>query len=265
MARKPAPIPAPLDVRLMNFSATLLFVACAVLAVGALGAWALRHPALSLARITVEGDLAHSSPATLRANVAPRLAGNFVTVDLAQVRTAFEDIPWVRQAEVRRVFPNVLRVRLHEHQAVALWGADGDTTLVNSHGEVFEANPGDVEHDGLPRLAGPLDQSAQLLSTWRELAPLFEQVDLRVEQLTLTTRGSWQAVLDSGARVEFGRGTPQEVLARAQRFVNTLTEAAGRYGRRPEALVAADLRHADGYAIRLRGVSTVGADAQQKK
>ena len=48
-------------------------------------------------------------------------------------------------------------------------------------------------------------------------------------------------------------------------FALTITQAAGRYGRRPEALVAADLRHADGYAIRLRGVSTVGAEAQKKR
>jgi cell division protein FtsQ len=54
------------------------------------------------------------------------------------------------------------------------------------------------------------------------------------------------------------------VVQRTEQFVQTLTQAAARYGRRPEALVSADLRHADGYAIRLRGVSTVSADAQKK-
>ena len=72
------------------------------------------------------------------------------------------------------------------------------------------------------------------------------------------------AKLDTGAPVELGRGTTEEITARAQRFVSTLTQATSRYGRRPEALVAADLRHADGYAIRLRGVSTLGNDGQKK-
>jgi len=58
--------------------------------------------------------------------------------------------------------------------------------------------------------------------------------------------------------------SPEEIAARAQRFVQTLTQATSRYGRRPEALVSADLRHADGYAIRLRGVSTLGNDVQKK-
>ena len=47
--------------------------------------------------------------------------------------------------------------------------------------------------------------------------------------------------------------------------MQTLTQVASRYGRRPEALVSADLRHADGYAVRLRGVGTTGADAAKKK
>lgn len=262
--RPAAAMPVPLDVRLMNVTAALLFAACGALVVAGVAWWALRHPAFALGRITVVGDVAHNSAATVRANVAPRIAGNFFTVDLRAARQAFLQVPWVREATVRREFPNRLRVILQEHRPVAFWGADGDTTLVNSFGEVFEANPGDIEADDLPRLSGPQDQSAQVLAMYRAIEPLFEALDLSVEALALTARGSWQARLDTGATIEMGRGTQDEVLARARRLADTLTQSASRYGRRPEALVAADLRHADGYAIRLRGVSTVSADAQKK-
>jgi cell division protein FtsQ len=36
-----------------------------------------------------------------------------------------------------------------------------------------------------------------------------------------------------------------------------------RYGRTPTALVAADLRHKDGYALRLRGVTTLETDSKK--
>ena len=78
-------------------------------------------------------------------------------------------MPWVRQAMVRREFPNRLRVQLQEHRAVALWGSEAESRLVNNFGEVFEANVGDVEQDGLPRLAGPDGQSAQVLAMYRAL------------------------------------------------------------------------------------------------
>jgi cell division protein FtsQ len=254
----------PFDVKLMNLTATVLLCAClALLLVG--GAWwALRHPVFAIAGIAVHGDVAHSNAVTLRANVAPRLAGNFFTVNLARAREAFEAVPWVRQAVVRREFPNRLRVQLQEHRAVASWGADGETRLVNSFGEVFEANAGDVEPDELPRLSGPQEQSAQVLAMYVALKPLFEPLDLGVDRLSLTARGSWQLELDTGAVIELGRGTTGEVTARAQRFVQTLTQVTSRYGRRPEALLSADLRHGDGFAVKLRGVGTTGADAAKR-
>ena len=255
MRAKARPQP-PVDVRVMNGIAMVLFTVFAVLVLAASCWWAVRHPLFGIGGITVQGDVSHNSAATLRANVAPQLTGNFFTVDLATTRRAFETVPWVRQALVRREFPNRLRVVLQEHQAVAIWGEDGASRMVNSFGELFEANAGEVESDALPRLAGPDGQAAQVLAMYRAVAPLFEPLELTAEQLQLTGRGSWQLELDTGATVELGRGEVADVLPRVERFVQALTQVASRYGRKPEALVSADLRYGDGFAIRLRGVGT---------
>jgi cell division protein FtsQ len=253
----------PLDVRLMNATATVLFVACGLLLAAALGWWALRHPAFAIRAIVVQGDLAHNSAATLRANVAPRLRGNFFTVDLQKAREAFEAVPWVRKAVVKRQFPNRLRVQIEEHRPAALWGAESESRLVNDHGEVFEANAGDAEQEDMPRLHGPEGTGAQVLAMYHALKPLMERLELEVDALALSGRGGWTLHLDSAAVVELGRGTPQEVVARSERFAHTLTQVTSKYGRRPEALVTADLRHVDGYAVRLRGVATTASAAQR--
>ena len=255
----------PVDVKLMNITASVLFTGCAVVLVAALLWWLVRNPAFSIGGITVQGDVAHTNVVTLRANLAPRLAGNFFTVSLPATRDAFESVPWIRNAVVRREFPNRLRVTLREHQPVAFWGAEGDVKLVNSFGEVFEANSGDVEQDELPRLKGPDGLSAQVLQMYLAVKPLFEPLDLGVEQLALTTHGSWSAGLDSGAVIELGRGSQQEVVERTRRFVQTLTQVASRYNRRADAVVSADLRHGDGYALRLRGVTTGTETAPARK
>jgi cell division protein FtsQ len=259
-----AAVSAPFDVKLMNIAASVLFTMFIAVLLAAGGWWALRHPLFAIVGISVQGDTAHNSALTLRANVAPRLAGNFFTLDLGAARQAFESVAWVRKAVVRRDFPNRLRVQLEEHKAVALWGADRDSRLLNNFGEVFEANAGEVDQDELPRLAGPDSQSAQVLAMFRAVKPMFEPLDLAVDQLSLSARGSWQVELDGGAVIELGSGSPEEVTARTQRFVQTLTQVASRYGRRPEALVSADLRHTNGYAVHLRGVGTTGADVSRK-
>ena len=247
----------PFDVRLMNLTASALFAIFAALALVALAVWAANHPVFTLAAISVRGDVAHSNAVTLRANVLPKLGGSFLTLDLARTRQAFESVPWVRHAVVRREFPNRLRVVLQEHQAVAYWGSESDSRLLNSFGEVFEANTGEVEHEALPRLGGPPGQEPQVLAMYRLLQPLFEPLDLSLEQLELTGRGSWVARLDTGAEIELGRGSPAEVTARTNQFLKTVTQVTSRYQRRLDAVESADLRHADGYAVRIRGVSTL--------
>lgn len=259
-----ASLPQPFDVKLMNIAASVLFMVCGVMVLAAGFLWALRNPVFAIGGITVGGDVAHNNAVTLRANVAPHLRGTFFTTDLAETRSAFEAVPWVRRAVVQREFPNRLRVVLQEHQPVALWGGEGDSTLVNSFGEVFEANVGDVEQDDLPRLQGPQGQSQQVLAMYQAVAPLLEAIDLTVSSLVLTGRGSWQATLDSGAVIELGRGAPAEVVPRVQRFAQTLTQVTSKYGRRADALESADLRHGDGYALRLRGVTTLVTDGAKK-
>ena len=258
------PVPVPAEIKLMNTLAKALFVLFGVMLAGAVASWVLSFKAFSIQGITVTGEVTHNNAVTLRANVAPRLSGTFFTLDLGQARHVFEAVPWVRQAVVRREFPNRLRVQLQEHKAVAFWGAEGESRLLNTFGEVFEANVGEVEQDGLPRLNGPDLQSAQVLAMYRSLQEIFENMDLSLELLELSGRGGWRVRLDTGAAIELGGGSAEEVQARTQRFLKTLTQVSSRYGRNPEALETADLRHENGYALRLRGVTTSVLEVQKK-
>jgi cell division protein FtsQ len=259
------PEPMPMDVRLMHATANLLLVVVSLLCVGALLGWGARLPAFAIKGVSVTGDVKHYNAITLRANVMPRLQGTFFTLDINAARKVFETMPWVRQAIVRRDFPNRLMVQLQEHRAVAFWGEDSDSRMVNSFGEVFEANAGELDQDNLPRLIGPEGQSLQVLVMQQTLQPLFAPMDLTIDQLELTPRGGWRAQLDSGTEIEFGSGSTSELVARAQRFLKTVTEVTARYQRRPEQLASVDLRHTDGYAIRLDGVSTLDGIDRKKQ
>ena len=257
----------PPDIRLLNLSASALLVIGALVLATVLLLWATRLPVFAVRAIRIEGDVTRNSVSTIRANAAPRLAGNFFTLDLAACRRAFEAVPWVRQAVVTRVWPNRLAVRLEEHRAVALWGSDtAADKLVNSYGEVFEANLGDVEDDALPTLKGPDGSSTHMLALLARLTPVLALLGRRIDTLALSGRGSWRVELDSGAEVELGRGSDEELLERTQRFVSTVTQVTSRYQR---PLEYADLRHNEAYAVRLKGVSTsvraTGSRAGDKK
>ncbi|MBK1684725.1 cell division protein FtsQ/DivIB [Rhodoferax fermentans] len=257
--------PLPMDVRLMHAVASLLFAAAALAGLSALLAWGARLPAFAIREVRVTGDVSHYNAITLRANVIPRLQGTFFTLDVAAARQVFETIPWVRQAIVRREFPNRLNVQLQEHQALAFWGPEGSSSMVNSFGEVFDANVGELEQDNLPRLSGPDDQSARVLAMQQTLQPLLARLDMTINALELTPRGGWRAQLDTGTEVELGSGEAPELVARAERFLATVTQVTARYQRRPEQLASVDLRHTDGYAMRLEGVTTLDSTASKQQ
>lgn len=248
----------PVEVRLLNLTANALFAVAALLAVGLLWMWLVRQPMFSIRVVRVEGDVARNSASTIRANAYPKMNGNYFTLDLKDSQRAFETVPWVRQAVVQRVWPDRLVVRLEENRAVALWAGDQNADrLVAAHGDVFQANIGDVEDESLPTFQGPEGSSGHILKMHQGLVPLFASLDMRIETLSLSGRGSWRVQLDNGAEVVLGRGTDDELLARTQRFLDTVDQVISRYQR---PLIYADLRHNEGYAVRLRGISTTLAD-----
>jgi cell division protein FtsQ len=245
----------PIDVKLMNGVASALFMACAVLGLVAVAVWGVRHPVWTVHGITVHGDVEHQNVVTFRAHLASRLSGGFLTVDVQEVRRLFEAVPWVRQAVVQRQFPNRLKVTLEEHRPVAWWGESGGGKLVNSHGEVFEANPDDPQADQWSELLGPSGQSQAVYSMYQALLPVFGRMSRELVRLELDGRGSWKATLDNGGRIELGRGDTDMLLSRAQSFAATAVTLSLRYGGRD--IESADLRYADGYALRMRGVTTL--------
>ncbi len=247
----------PVDVKLMNATASVLFLGFAVLLMASGVWWALRQPMFAISAITVQGEVSHNNALTLRANIANKVRGNFFTIDLAATKATFETVPWVRQAVVRREFPNHLRVILQEHQAAAYWGPEGESRLLNNYGEVFEANVDEVEREDLPRLNGPAEEAGQVLGMYHVLAPLFQPLDVGLDELDLSNRGGWRVATDGGAVIELGRGSTDDIVQRAQRFIGTITQVAGQYGRTVDAVERVDLRYGEGYALRMRGVSTV--------
>lgn len=244
------------DVRWMNAAAALLLgvAVCGLL-------WAgmqrlSRLPLFALQQVQLEGDLVRNNIATVRANIVPRLPGGFFQTDLARAREVFEAVPWVRHAVVRRVWPNELRVQLEEHRPAAYWQhEDRDDQLVNTFGEVFDANIGDVE-ERLPTLDAPANagpgESRAMLDMLRRLQPVLAPLG-NIDTLHLSERGSWSVDLDNDAGIQLGRGSEDEIVARAQRFVRTLPELKRRY---PAPLSYADLRYPEGYAVKLRGTTT---------
>ncbi|MEY8876508.1 MAG: cell division protein FtsQ/DivIB [Leptothrix sp. (in: b-proteobacteria)] len=264
----PAPGPTPRlpdDVRLMHAGVRALLGLLALVLLALALLWLGRRPWFDLRVIRVEGEVTHNSADSLRVHALPQLHGNYFSINLREARAVFEAVPWVRRAQVSRVWPNQLAVQIVEHHPVALWEREElDDLLVDREGEVFEVNLGELDTDSLPLLRGPQGSAPRVWAMWQRLAPEFTPLGTTLQRLALSDGGSWRATLNAGdAVVEIGRGEADELLPRVRRFVHSVAEVRSHFENRP--IESADLRHSEGYALRLVGMGTLEPGQKKKR
>ena len=231
---------------MMNLVSDLLLVFGAATLVWA-GTLALqRLPLQPLRHVVVSTPVDQVSRSQIEHAARNALTGNFFTVNLEQARAAFEKLPWVRRAELRRRWPDGLELALEEHVAVARWQkAEGEQQFVNSYGELFAATPA-VEL-ALPSFAGPEGSAATVLARYGEFAETLRSLGRHPVRVVLTAREAWELKLDDGVVVELGRDQAKHPLAeRLARFAAHYPAARQKFG----AAGVADMRYPNGFALR---------------
>ncbi|HRL22598.1 MAG TPA: cell division protein FtsQ/DivIB [Alcaligenes sp.] len=254
------------DARLTNLIAnTLALLAVSALVVGVI-IWAVRRPYFNIERIQIESSqgepLAYVTPEGVKATVAGRLEGNFFTVNLDKSRALIETAPWVRRAQIRRVWPNTLQVRIEEQQPLAYWN---ENDMINTWGEAFAANQAVVPDDAqLPQLSGPPNSERLVVQRYAELARWFGPLDVQVREVALSPRYAWDVTLSNGMQLNLGRDPAADIAdphgrkgalpfaVRIERFVQAWPGLMQRLGDR--TLQSADLRYPNGFAITLAPV-----------
>lgn len=238
------------DVRSMNASASGLIAVVVVACLAAAVWWISQLPMFTLRTVTVESmygmELKHVNKLTLRAGVVGRIKGNFFTTNLEQVRTAFESVPWVRKATVRREWPDQLIVEVEEHEALGTWGEDG--RLLSVKGDVFTANLAEADEDHvLPELAGPEGSEKEVLARFAELNAWFAPVQLVPQKLSLSSRYAWTVKLDNGMSVALGREKDRNTLKeRVARLVKIYPQLVSRL---QDGIDSIDMRYQNGLAL----------------
>lgn len=252
------------DIRMLNATTSALLGAL-VLALFASGAWwVAQRPMFTLKVIRVEGvgetGLRHVNSSTVRSTAVPRIKGNFFTANLDAVRLAFEAVPWVRKAAVRREWPNKLIVTVEEHEALGTWGDDGK--LVSVKGDVFTANLAEAEEDGdLTEFSGPEGSEKEVVARYRDLSGWFKDIGLITDGVHLSGRYAWSVKLNNGMTVELGREQTKTTLKdRVDRLVSIYPQLVARLQNRIESV---DMRYPNGLALKAEGLA-FGLDSKKK-
>ncbi|MDC7713341.1 cell division protein FtsQ/DivIB [Vogesella sp. LYT5W] len=218
--------------------ANMLLLAALLMLLYSAGVWLTHSPLFPVKRIAIGGQFVKVTPVQLKYIAKHELSGTFFTLDISKTRAAFEKLPWVREAQVRRTWPDSLQITIAEHVAVARWGENG---LISKEGRWFDA----ASDQPLPVLFGPAGSEKEMVQALHTFGSVLGQARLKVRQLWLSERRAWKMELDNGVMLELGRGPVKERLAR---FVEYWPRSLANMPYRIEYI---DLRYPNGFAVKM--------------
>ena len=99
---------------------------------------------------------------------------NIFFVPLAERKKQLEDIPWVESAAVMRLYPNRMKIELHERTPVAFVAVNSRIALIDAHGVIMDLPPGAQTSYSFPVIVGmsdnePLSTRAPRMKIYAEL------------------------------------------------------------------------------------------------
>lgn len=183
-----------------------------------------------------------------------------LSVDPEALEQVLKTHPWIRHAEVRRVFPKTLVVKIKEREPVAFLRTEGRVFMLDREGAIISGQSG--EPDGLlPVLTGAnyvdavlgTPTALQRVRAGIALAGLLDRTGARLTEVDLRTPGDIVAYY-SGLRLRFGEGALEEKVDRYRRVSDRLIDRwGGQTGAGPGPGVEVDLRFRDRIIVRERG------------
>ncbi len=230
----------------------LLMVAGIILGTGwTIVNWLKDVNRLQLSKLMVTGERYYTTlddiHQIIRAAGSP---GTFITQDVNVILQHITRLPWIKQASIRKQWPDKLQIHLVEYVPVARWN---DIYMVDINGKSFGVPANRHDDLILPLLYGPQGREQDVLAGYLALNTLLIANTLTPERLIMSARDSWQLVLRNGIRLELGR---EDTIGRLQRFLD-LYPILQKTGRRVSYV---DLRYDTGAAV---GWTLPSVDEQQ--
>jgi len=175
----------------------------------------------------------------------PLVAKGFFGTNVQLIRERLSQIPWVREAYVRRIWPNEIMIRITEKVPLARWN---DDSLISTTGEIFTPAPNTFPTN-LPQFAGPLGEQMHMIEYFDNINSILMPLHFKIARFELTKGGSWNLIFSNGMRLNVGY---KDILTRISHFVKVYPKIVGN---RSNEVDYVDLRYSNGLAVRWKTIT----------
>lgn len=239
-------------------SLRVVLILSVVISIGVWGYLTVNDPAtLPITKVRALGDFSYVTEDMLHLALSNGVDASskldvlenkgFFNIDVDVIKNRVEQMPWVKQASVQRVWPDTLVIEVIEHTPVAYWENDG---LVSSEGKIFRPAV-KTYPQGLPRfivaqgIDNSLEQKTALKSLryYTDATEMFSAINLKVVKVKFDARHSLTLGLSNGVELSLGR---HNKLYRLQRFVQIYIPLRERMS----LIERVDMRYTNGFSVK---------------
>ncbi len=171
---------------------------------------------------------------------------NLLKADVGVIKYSLEELPWIRDVEVRRsFFPNVLKINITEKEILAVWQLKGQFYPLDMDGYVIEADY--VQDKEVLQIVGE-GAGENILSLLRRVEDIDESFVSRIKIASFISKRRWNLVLDDakkGVTVKL----PEQNFEQAWKKLLNLEKTKGILKRK---LTIIDLRLDDKVIVKLQ-------------
>ncbi len=204
------------------------------------GEGAMAGAGLTVQAVTLEGR-SETAQREIAKMLGIKRGDLMLYVDVDEARARIEALPWVKSAEVRRVWPDRIVVRIVERSPVAVWQKDGAKTVIDIDGHPI-AGEDPARFASLPLVVGQGAESA--VASLLKLVATQPNLKSRVKIAVRVGERRWNLQLDNAVEVrlpEEGAEAALAELVRLDREQNVLSRD----------IKAIDLRYPDRFIVKL--------------
>lgn len=199
---------------------------------------------LPLSRLVVTGERHYTRNDDIRQSIlALGPPGTFMTQDVNIIQQQIERLPWIKQASVRKQWPDELKIHLVEYVPIARWN---DQHMIDAEGNAFSVPAERTGKQTLPMLSGPEGSEGEVLQGYRAMGQVLAKDKFTLKEAAMTARRSWQLTLNNGIKLNLGRG---DTMKRLSRFVELYPVLQQQEQADGKVVSYVDLRYDSGAAV----------------
>lgn len=224
---------------LMRLVSALMPLCLLVGGLGSLIMWSRQTERFPVREIELRNETKYVNSNAVVDMVKMHLHKGFFWLDVDEIQKRILTLPWISEADIKRVWPDRIVVEVKEYMAQARWNEVG---VLSTEGVIFYPEASSIS-EKLPKFSGPDSRAKEISQHYFSVLEQLGPVGLNVKAVEVSPTGAWQIMLDNEIAIILGKTGINERLARFVEVYQT------RLKTQIERIAYIDLRYTNGIAI----------------